>query len=662
MADDGRLTPRLRSVLDEIGVSLSDDELRRCADTSWVWSIHDAAGMEPAMFEEVELGKAAIKAADYAANRSARGVAVEAPEASASRERKPAPDLFVPRKVRRAAHEIGQAPVGASGEQSESKSNEFWATRIFEHMGAEGRARFLPGGDRMPQSKHDELVLDSIRRAAEHGTLRNCAYALDRLDVWLARHFTACHGFGATPAETAWFFRDACIGADEHVPQQLVSGLRMAANTFQFPVEVAEASVKSLCRASKKTPKQAPSASVRVVYHFWQVASNTSLSSGLRAMSAAFLIMCLAALRGVDAQRSSFDELHRAANGYAFFSAIAYNSKSGGSMAWACPIALFGGDETWFECFMAVWASRDFMFPSVDRGARLDSACEFLDEPASAYMMLRYLKEILAMGPLFMGGEALQRLRRHSFRHWIANAARVLANALKFSSTDLFQAGRWKEGGIMPLRYAQETQFLLAVDIIVRVLEACQAALALVPASEWPYFGGWELLMPARSAHVAIPDRFCEPEAGEASGEDSSDDDSVVTVKAPVVVRTALPPGWSQEEQVLSSGRVILRFRHTSGAHTRSKVGAWRLHDDDVGAKVTPLGRVPTATPRVQVGLGVSGPSAFGCQCVGICDCVANACGIPGCMVPGAPGAKHGGICVFEVPRPRRRRSDTYLE
>ena len=245
MADDGRLTPRLRSVLDEIGVSLSDDELRRCADTSWVWSIQDAAGMEPATFEDFELGKAAIKAADYSANRLARGVAVEAPEASASRERKPAPDLFVPRKVRRAAHEIGQAPVGASGEQSESKSNEFWATRIFEHMGAEGRARFLPGGDRMPQTKHDELVLDSIRRAAEHGTLRNCAYALDRLDVWLARHFTACHGFGATPAETAWFFRDACIGADEHVPQQLVSGLRMAANTFQFPVEVAEASVKS---------------------------------------------------------------------------------------------------------------------------------------------------------------------------------------------------------------------------------------------------------------------------------------------------------------------------------------------------------------------------------------------------------------------------------
>ena len=106
MADDGRLTPRLRSVLDEIGVSLSDDELRRCADTSWVWSIHDAAGMEPAMFEDVELGKAAIKAADYSANRLARGVAVEAPAASGSRERKPAPDLFIPRKIRRAGRTL----------------------------------------------------------------------------------------------------------------------------------------------------------------------------------------------------------------------------------------------------------------------------------------------------------------------------------------------------------------------------------------------------------------------------------------------------------------------------------------------------------------------------------------------------------------------------
>ena len=59
-----------------------------------------------------------------------------------------------------------------------------------------------------------------------------------------------------------------------------------------------------MCRAPAHTPKQAPSASVACVYHFWVVASNESHSMPLRGVSAVFLVMCLAALRGIDAQRS----------------------------------------------------------------------------------------------------------------------------------------------------------------------------------------------------------------------------------------------------------------------------------------------------------------------------------------------------------------------
>ena len=57
-------------------------------------------------------------------------------------------------------------------------------------------------------------------------------------------------------------------------------------------------------------------------------------------------VMSLCDLRGIDAQRSSFDGIYGGSgNAYQYFCGIAYNSKSRTSMPWACPIRTFGGSD-----------------------------------------------------------------------------------------------------------------------------------------------------------------------------------------------------------------------------------------------------------------------------------------------------------------------------
>jgi hypothetical protein len=344
--------------------------------------------------------------------------------------------------------------------------------------------------------------------------------------------------------------------------------------------------------------------------------------------------MCVSALRGIDAQRSSFDMKHSARNGYEFFSAVAWNSKSRQSMPWACPTVLFGSHDAWLSPLLHVWGSHDFMFPNIERGRALADSAQMGDEPASNYMILRYLREILALPELAMSEEMRKRLRRHSFRHFIANSVRVLSNVQKFTPSDSFQAGRWKEGGTMPLRYAQETQFLLAVDIILRVVDECSGALQRVPLHEWPLFGGWELLLPER-ASARQPIQLFSPEPEEAEGRDSSDEDEPKpTATHPTEVRAGIPEGWSCVRQILSSGREVPHYYGPDGVHVRSRLASWREFD-----------KAPSIEPT-EVCEEVEAPR--------------NACGIPGCLVPGAVGSGHAGPHVFPEPTHKRHRP-TYV-
>ena len=218
--------------------------------------------------------------------------------------------------------------------------------------------------------------------------------------------------------------------------------MRFAASTLKYPIDVCDDAVKALSRGPRKSPKQAPSASVRVAYHFWSVAMNDSYSVPLRAMAGAFLVMCLCGLRSIDAQRSSFDvRVGDTGNGWGYFSAVAWDSKSKTAMPWACPLITFGKSDKWLFCLLLVWGDSDFMFPSSQRGAKLANLSEMGKSPASAYCILKYLREILQLPSIAMSADEAKRLRRHSFRHWIANLLRILRKPL----SDAYQGGRWKD-------------------------------------------------------------------------------------------------------------------------------------------------------------------------------------------------------------------------
>ena len=195
----------------------------------------------------------------------------------------------------------------------------------------------------------------------------------------------------------------------------------------------------------------------------------------MRLYAAAFVVMALAALRGIDAQRSRFtaDHIH-------YFSAVAWNSKKKRPMPWACPKVAFGFDI--YEALRAGWQGRDYLFVVVagTRGCNLDQATGFGDSMASAYVILRHYRFLMDFGKV--PAEVSQRVRRHSFRHFPANVARVC----HFSDTKKSQTGRWADLSVMPIRYAQDVEFLTMVDIIMEVVEEVAKAFRERPVEEWP--------------------------------------------------------------------------------------------------------------------------------------------------------------------------------
>jgi hypothetical protein len=519
--------------------------------------------------------------------------------------------------------------------------------------------------------------------------------------------FGVFRGFEADEAHLAWFFLDNLVAdeLDGHVSKTLYSGLKAAADTYKFPFSFS-APLASMCKAPAHMPKQAPSASVACVYHFWVVASNKSYSLPLRGVSAVFLVMCLAALRGIDAQRSVFDAEFRSPSGYDFFTAVAWDSKGKSSMPWACPIKIFDATTDWYVALRFVWGDRDYLLASVVRGVSLSGSSQMASGRASAYLILRFLREIVMLPPLSMSAADAARLRRHSFRHFLANCIRLL----KFSLPDAFQGGRWKDHHIMPLRYALEAKFIVMVDIIVRVVQACQEALKRVPFSQWPAFGGWEHLLPQRewgSVDVSAVVFDVEPEVGEV--DDDSDDETVVDHKderaeESLVASSAgsgqLPDGWTRVNQTLSSGTVVPHYYGPNGQYSRSLVGARRQAAAEApGGLVvctapvaaastvsTALSSAPAAAivagspavvsvassaPAVSVPPVLGGstlllpaPRSGGASGKRKASSASNyfyeevspsKCGNPGCIVRCPANHEHGGSCVFP-PRPGRTR------
>ena len=492
---------------------------------------------------------------------------------------------------------LASGDPGSSSKKSEAVKIDEWAQCIVDFMPDSVKQKFLPGRGSMPAEVYDDLVFQSVRGTAQTDQLRSSFYALQRLHDWLRVRFSPFHQFAVPDAYMAWFLRENLVSGETHVSQSLVSGLRFAEQTLKFPFSVSSSSLRALSKGPTRTPKQAPSASLRVAHHFWEVASNSAYSTPLRGVSAVFLVMCLAALRGIDAQRSSFDSECGGGSSYSFFTAVAFNSKRRVCMPWACPIIVFGASSEWYTQLRKVWGSRDFMFPAVSRGTSLAAASCVLNTMASSFLIIRYLREILSLPSLAMSASDAERMRRHSFRHWIANLMRVL----KFQWSDLFTGGRWKEQSVMPLRYSQEVQFVASVDLIVRVIQACEKAISEFPLESWPIYGGWERFLPDRRFAPGEPVVMAYDQAPSDSGSDSSEDEDDGSNVRPIrpFSQRELPDGWSRSERHLESGRVIPCYHGPNGESARSLVEAWRVVSAAPRAFGPPLGTVALASISV---------------------------------------------------------------
>ena len=563
------LSPRIRSVLDSFSSSVSREY--------WWYgslSVNDSFGLDASAF--TSHGSQVIAVAKALAAKAVTGslAPVAEPVAGGSHDS----PFFKAKKFRSKAWEPQQSSEKSGAKADEKRKKREVASEILSRMDTNCRERFMPGVHKdLTKEQAEAVLLRALENGVGVGHLRSAKSAIDRFISWSRTYF----GGRASAAVMAMFLFSTMVddGDSGHVSQSLRAGLVYAVDTLKFPW-VLPKSVLTIAKPPKGTPRQAPSASVRLVHHFWQCAASEEYSMPLRGASAAFYVMCVCALRGVDAQRSRIDDkILGGGTDLKYFTAFAYDSKSRESMPWACPLQAFGGDVAWLDALFFIWKEgNDFMFPSLPRGTSLSDATGFLEFPASAYFILKYLREILQLPSVSLSGEEAKLLRRHSMRHWIANAIRIL----KFPPADAFAGGRWKEMGTMPLRYSQETKFVTAVDLIRRVLLKCEQALLRVKPADWPVFGGWEFLMEGAGTPSVNLEEMPEPDSDEEGGE-SDKDEPPPEVSAPVVRAAAkqpkvLPPGWQKSVTVTPSGRSISHFYGPGEVYRRSLKQAWIVY------------------------------------------------------------------------------------
>ena len=281
----------MEEILRNRGASFSVQELRRARDSSWEWSIFDYASMDPSMFCDQQVGAEVIVAAKRMALRDMNKDLAESTRAAGSSAKTQSfggirqDAMFVPPKVKFHSFDLGAVVRKSSSKNAELSIEQQHAVSIVEFMDDSIKDEYLKGRDKLPREQQDLLIFNAVSRLAGKDTLRNVAASLRRLDEWVSGAFTKHHGFQIDTAIVAWFLSEMSIGEDEHVPQQLVTGLRTAATKLHFPISVHETIIRHIAKPPTRTPKQAPSSSVRVFYHFWQIADSIGFSIPLRAMA-----------------------------------------------------------------------------------------------------------------------------------------------------------------------------------------------------------------------------------------------------------------------------------------------------------------------------------------------------------------------------------------
>ena len=361
-----------------------------------------------------------------------------------------------------------------------------------EVMGMAQRKAALQGFDIVPLAEAVVSVQDALILAGAVGTMLNACSSIRKLKIWLVSRFGGDLGFVCPEAVVSWFLRDHKIGGTEtvagHVPQNLRSGLVWAHKHMGFAsVQCMESdAVKGADSRAARRPVPAVSASVRMWYFLEQLACDVRVTPLVRYYAAAFCVCIIAALRGIDAQRS--EVVQKFAK---FWHCSAYDSKTGGGripMPWSLCLTSIS-DSPWWEALDKYWTD-DFLFPALSRNGIFDAGVTSVDAPASPSNILRYLRDLLAH-VRFADVSICKVFRRHSFRHLLAHCARALGLSREKSE----QLGRWGWLKVMSVRYAAEVEFASTNKTIEYIITQVRAALEKVPIAEWPPVGGWELLV-----------------------------------------------------------------------------------------------------------------------------------------------------------------------
>ena len=429
------------------------------------------------------------------------------------------------------------------------------------------RETLMGGYSSMPVDLRQRLLSVAVAKMGSVGAIAQCARVLRKADTWLRARFSSGHGFKMKNGIVMWFLFDHAVSEDGssefHVSEYCRAGLVFAKIHLLMEIDIQDALVVAFSKRVSHTPVPAASASVRLVVEMLIFANDASRNGRERYYAAAFAVKALAALRGIDSQRSSFKEEHGV-----FFVACAWDSKKKRAMVWACPKTFLGYDV--FSILSLFWHG-DYMFPAVTgkRGCSLADSVGFAHTMASAYVVLRHFREIAAA--IGMPDEVAKVVRRHSWRHFGANVTRVA----EFSDAKKSQVGRWGSLEVMPVRYAQEVENVAMMGIILEMEQVVKAALQRVPLQKWPWLAGWEHLSP----HVSLrPDLVaevpveCLPEPEDRSDDEDSevDEDSDDDVGEPG--RAAAPPD--------SDGAAVLQawdtLQHEKVA-ARMVVGVWTL-------------------------------------------------------------------------------------
>ena len=437
-------------------------------------SVEHAAGLKKMAMQVDDCGPAVVSRVSPAAIRPSR-LATSALSDGISK------------RVKTSIFDVVTPPVKKGSRSAEETSIGEAADALLAWVGHEQRCKILDGYGDLPHELRVKFLREAVSKMAGVGSILQCARVLRKADAWLRPRIGACHLFRMKPAVVMWFLHDHLVADDSkgHVSEYLRSGLVFAAEHLKFEIGVREDLVAGWAARPLHTPVPAVSATVRLVVEFLRAAADPARSVQEAYYLTAFAIKGLAALRGIDAQRSILKERTPL-----FFVAVAWNSKKKRAMPWSCPNEFLGYDI--IGKVAEPWQGRDYLFMVVSgpRGCNLSDATGFGASMASASVLLRHFKFLAES--VGMESSLVGKFRRHSWRHFIANITRIA----EFSEGERAQAGRWANLENMPTRYAQEVENAAMMAIVLKVEVVVRDALARVPLAKWPWVGGWEHLSP----------------------------------------------------------------------------------------------------------------------------------------------------------------------